>query len=420
MADRSGPMVAAGLDAEHIEQYRSDVQAAYVCQWAPALERVGATFRTYTVDMAPPEAHALVAAHNAWLALQNKATSDGRCVSPEEFDAFFDELIQQQPVLARACDELQVAMQACRRDWKCSKVFVKGSSRSAKDAVIHTPQMRADFFDRCKRMRADPSACQGGWWGRCHGCHSGHCVLKSTNEDAPKNCSMTNSKNSSRGNAPENTPLDSSQNQPTNEARNAAVNDALIMLLGAGKDAMSSHDAVYFMKLFVRSERIHQDLTLAIERQPFQHGWAIREWVDIDIGMEFRGFVHKGCLTALCQYDYLICAPALQDGQTRADIVAAIQLFFQNLVAPALCTRSGHAGPEWSAVVDFAVDCAGRVWVVELNPFQPSTDGAMFSWEREGEVLRGGPFEFRWQDRAQNASVALSVQWRALLHEVVK
>ena len=40
-------------------------------------------------------------------------------------------------------------------------------------------------------------------------------------------------------------------------------------------------------------------------------------------------------------------------------------------------------------VADFAVDNEDRIWIIELNPFEPSTDGAMFSWHRESSILRG-------------------------------
>lgn len=134
-------------------------------------------------------------------------------------------------------------------------------------------------------------------------------------------------------------------------------------LLGAGKDTMASASARHFLRLFVRSERIYQDLTLATEQrggerrvrtsaskcvgQPtentnhqrrispkeqaglwraavggychptrahthtqeeagFAQGFAVREWVDIDIGSEFRAFVHNNRLNAMCQ----VCACA--------------------------------------------------------------------------------------------------------------
>jgi len=47
-------------------------------------------------------------------------------------------------------------------------------------------------------------------------------------------------------------------------------NRAVTALLGAGKDSMASDSAEYFLKLFLRSERIYQDLTLAEEQHSQQ------------------------------------------------------------------------------------------------------------------------------------------------------
>mmetsp|Transcript_23468 Transcript_23468/g.41538 ORF Transcript_23468/g.41538 Transcript_23468/m.41538 type:complete len:224 (+) Transcript_23468:132-803(+) len=195
------------------------------------------------------------------------------------------------------------------------------------------------------------------------------------------------------------------------------MNDAVVALLGAGKDAMSGTTADYFLRLFVRSERIYQDLTLALGLTAFKSGWAIREWVDIDIGMEFRGFIKDRKFCALCQYDYLVKIPELaKDSKNRDKINHKIQSFFKNSVAPAL-----HKQDDFSDyVADFAIDTTGKCWVIELNPFQESTDGAMFSWATEKEKLTQEPLEFRWQSVAQNAGVALSKVWRALLTEVLQ
>lgn len=55
-------------------------------------------------------------------------------------------------------------------------------------------------------------------------------------------------------------------------------------------------------------------------------------------------------------------------------------------------------------VVDFAL-CGGRfatsretqarqdperLWVIELNPWMPSTDGALYSWKHDGDLLHNG------------------------------
>mmetsp|Transcript_15614 Transcript_15614/g.21894 ORF Transcript_15614/g.21894 Transcript_15614/m.21894 type:complete len:184 (-) Transcript_15614:446-997(-) len=150
---------------------------------------------------------------------------------------------------------------------------------------------------------------------------------------------------------------------------------------------MSGTSAQYFLQLFVRSERIYQDMTLALEMEEFKSGWAIREWVDVDIGMEFRGFIYRRKFCALCQYDYLVKVKDLQDSKKRQDIKSRIKNFYADSVAPAL-HREGS--PFQSYVADFAIDTTGKCWIIELNPYQESTDGAMFSWATEKTILSTG------------------------------
>ena len=38
-----------------------------------------------------------------------------------------------------------------------------------------------------------------------------------------------------------------------------------------------------------------------------------------------------------------------------------------------------------------------KVWVIELNPFMETTDGALFSWQHERHLLEGQSKEYRTQ-----------------------
>ncbi|GAB5355358.1 hypothetical protein AAMO2058_000199000 [Amorphochlora amoebiformis] len=338
--DRSAPMLKGGLEKKDIENYLKDVQDTYVEEWEPLLTSQGLTFRTEYVPMEKKEAQAMVSAYEAWTKLPE---------AKEKFEGFFKELTNSK-IFSNMILKLQAKIDTCLKKFKCDKVFVKGSSRSAKDSVIEVAEMRSDFTKR---------------------------VIAARDKD-----------------------------------KKTSLNDAVIALLGAGKDAMSGTDAKYFLKLFIRSERIYQDMTLALDRPEFKSGWAIREWSDIDIGMEFRGFVHERRFCALCQYDYLVKIDALQDKKTREKIVSIIQDFYKKSVAPAL-----HGGKSKfkSYIADFAIDTKGKCWIIELNPFQESTDGAMFSWAREKKTLTSEPFEFRYQAKTQSAAVALSKAWRELV-----
>lgn len=347
--NRSTPMVRAGLDKQDIEAYLSDVQDTYVEEWEPLLGN-GLTFRTVHLPMEKKHAQAMVAAYEQYKKLTDASS---------QFEAMYGQLCKD-PLFAAMERELQDKMDACMKDWGCEKVFVKGSSRSAKDAVNLIPTMSIDFESRC--------------------------IAAAGRAGAGSDCKCS-------------------------------LNDGVVALLGAGKDAMGSPSARYFLRLFVRSERIYQDMTLALGRPEFKSGWAIREWCDVDIGMEFRGFVCKRELCALSQYDYLVTIDRLLDCKSRERIVSMVQDFYAKSVAPKLHQKGSKFE---SYVVDFAVDVKGRCWVIELNPFQESTDGALFSWARESKLLKERPFTFRFQDKPQNAKVALSIEWRKLLERTLE
>merc|ERR1740117_1060269 len=133
--DRSGPMFKAGLDKEDIEAYHKDVFDTYVEEWEPLLTAKGLTFRTRYLEIDQATAEFLVACYEKYERPANVPegerfdTGDG---SKNKFDDFFDGVMEE--VLAQEfVRELQVKMDECMREFGCGKVFVKGSSRSAKD-----------------------------------------------------------------------------------------------------------------------------------------------------------------------------------------------------------------------------------------------------------------------------------------------
>lgn len=345
--DKSG-LIKAGLAEEDIEAYHRDVFDTYVEVWEPLLQAKNLTFRTRYVMISQPMCNWLIEGYEGFEKITEKHDGDEK--SPSEFDVWFDTKVKEeigQELLA----SLQSEMDKSMAEFGCSKVFVKGQSRSAKDSVVFTNQLKSDLQQRIASLNA---------------------------------------------------------------AGTLDLNTAVTAMLGAGKDSMASASALYFLRLFIRSERIYQDLTLAKEQQQEQQGFAIREWVDIDIGMEFRAFVYQGKLNAMCQYDYLVQIEDLLDETKGPAIGETMRTFWQDQVSPALESKFQHY------VVDVTIDVNGKAWVIELNPFQESTDGAMFSWAREGDLLRGAGgavYEFRVQRQKQNAMVCLSREWRTLLQE---
>ena len=175
------------------------------------------------------------------------------------------------------------------------------------------------------------------------------------------------------------------------------------------------------MRMLCQSERVEQDMRLALEVYREQGHWneslAIREWVTIDISQEWRCFVHEGRVTAVSQYNYLPRFPALLEH--REYLEALIPAFIHNEVLPRL--------PEMlqSVVVDVALTgdvwSDPKCWVIELNPFLASTDPALFSWAQERAILEGQrEFELRLQEtESVGMRTALLTEWREFIDATV-
>lgn len=150
---------------------------------------------------------------------------------------------------------------------------------------------------------------------------------------------------------------------------------------------------------------------------------------------EFRGFVKNGRLNAVSQYNHLFHSDRLLCARER--ISAALQRYFAERVRP----RLGSAFDASGYVVDFALcgkfdplaidvdeeQLMDRIRVIELNPFAPTTDGALFAWHSEGRLLAGedpsaSPFEFRLRTCAETSGPGLKAglmdAWRTLLEQV--
>lgn len=128
--------------------------------------------------------------------------------------------------------------------------------------------------------------------------------------------------------------------------------------------------------------------------------------------MEFRGFVTNGKLNALSQYNHLAFFPKLLE--LKQTIQEKILDFFNKNISDRLKDKF----PQY--IIDFALvgSDLSTIYIIELNPFLPSTDGALFSWQKERHLLENGPFEFRVREnKASGAKSLLSVAWRDVLQE---
>ena len=192
---------------------------------------------------------------------------------------------------------------------------------------------------------------------------------------------------------------------------------------------MKCENGEQVIEFFSKSERIKSDLELALENEKeWSQNVILREWVPLHIKNEFRGFVYKNNLTALCQYYHHVFFQDLSD--KKQQYLNTIQKFFEQvkeLFPKVLSSKFGNTN--CSAVIDFVVDLEkDKCYIIELNPFRDyegnGTSSCMYDWEKDRALLFGeSPFEFKIEEKKiENLiqNVVKSVIWRELFIKVDK
>jgi hypothetical protein len=86
-------------------------------------------------------------------------------------------------------------------------------------------------------------------------------------------------------------------------------------------------------------------------------------------------------MNAISQYNYLCCFEELLKNKEK--IQNQILSFFQTLNIS-----------QKNYIIDLHVNDE-EIKVIELNPFENATGTCLFSWKKDEEILKNGPFEFR-------------------------
>jgi hypothetical protein len=124
------------------------------------------------------------------------------------------------------------------------------------------------------------------------------------------------------------------------------------------------------------SERIYEDLMLAIKQNYMPHIW-IRQWVEIPPWSEFRCFMKDRKLAGISQYNYLNneVFPEMDPGMCEWAVREFFKIFREattlNDVVFDVFVKVRKAGPNSRDI---------EVKLLEINPFFELTDPCLFAW----------------------------------------
>lgn len=132
------------------------------------------------------------------------------------------------------------------------------------------------------------------------------------------------------------------------------------------------------MDLFLKSARVRQDLERSLKSESFDLQIVCREFVELPLHSEFRGFVFEKRLVAVSQYFWFNYFPELV--QKHNIYLDRMVDFFEMVVK--------NRVPYSNYVIDFAV-LDDRIYVIELNPFGDVSGACCFNWTKDGLLLHG-------------------------------
>lgn len=203
-------------------------------------------------------------------------------------------------------------------------------------------------------------------------------------------------------------------------------NAQLCALDGCMCDLMAVTDGAQAFELIMHSERCVSDLRRMLEHRESLPTWdlqlIVREHVRLPPSSEYRCFVRGGELCAVSQYFASSYFAPVAAG--AAVTQARIEQFFEQHCKGALgledCILDLALMPEPGAAE--AVEAAGQaaaplggVWLIELNPYAPTTGACLFDWQVDAETLAHPPVEMRVVTEPGANLDALLMPWQDVL-----
>lgn len=185
-----------------------------------------------------------------------------------------------------------------------------------------------------------------------------------------------------------------------------SLNEKLVLLYRAQVDALLVRNAREAVSQLQASKRIAFDLALDLHfydddagesddvnvDEMFTQAIYLRPFVDVAPEQEFRVFVSDGRMTAASQYFTQLYFPELK--RRKEVYLDAIKSYGTSIIA--------KLSPLRSYVLDLCVvvgdDDVADVRLIELNPFDPSTGAALYSWDTDYDFLDGSAPLSRFQD----------------------
>ena len=190
----------------------------------------------------------------------------------------------------------------------------------------------------------------------------------------------------------------------------------------ASTNTMKINNGIEGIKLLIESERTQQEFKKFIKYGEIEYpiSLIIREFVNFDVEMEFRGFIYNTKndensikkLTGLTQYNNFCYFPKLILKENL--IKNLIEKFVNEEMIPNI------------KLENFVIDIVlienekneYEVKIIEINPFGEFCGGGMFNWDFDFQVLTGKkPFEFRIQKEIPKMALKqISKEWQPFLY----